>query len=173
MSSRIFVIFLLIFSLKLVAVTVPLRHPVHVSVVNVDISDDGQISFSVKMFKDDFAKIINQINNTSIDFKENMPIQAVKKYVEDYVSENLQISESIDVKKNRYQLESYKINEESIWLYFKISTENKLSKAVGVRNSLMTDLYQDQTNLFILRYMAKEKAYSFNNSDRAFTFVFE
>ena len=173
MSFRIFVIFLLIASCKLSATAVHLMHPVHVSVVNMDISDDGQISFSVKMFTDDFEEIINQINHTSISFKENTSIESIKEFVENYISENLQVLGNLNIEENNYKLMSFKMNEESIWFYFVIHSEKEVSKTVEIRNSLMTDLYTDQINLFILKYKAKEKAYSFNNSDRAFTFVFE
>lgn len=173
MSLRFFVIFLIIASCKLGAAPVLVMHPIHVSIVNMDISDDGQISFSVKLFTDDFESIINQKNNTKIKFSEDTDIELVRKYVESYMFEHLKLNNSHKYDRNDYQLMKMKMNEEAVWFYFKIVSKDQDINSLEIINSLMTDLYQDQTNLFILKYKAKEKAYSYNNSDRAFTFVLE
>ena len=139
----------------------------------MDISDDGQLSFSVKLFTDDFESIINQKNNTNIKFSEDTDLALVREYVESYMFEHLKLMNNHKYIRTDYQLMKMKINEEAVWFYFEIAAKNQAINSLEVLNSLMTDLYQDQTNLFILKYKSKEKAYSYNNSDRAFTFVLE
>jgi len=149
----------------------PLLHPVHVSVVNLNIKEDKTILFSVRLFKDDIEKILNKENKINIKINKEAQLKAIDKYVIAYVYKHFRFQKSLV--KSDYHLESMKISDLVVYFYFKIEKTSKTLKTIKVENSLMTDLYQDQTNLFIMNYKGEDFAYSYNNSDRAFTFVLE
>jgi len=154
--------------------TALLLHPVHISVVNLDVLDNKTLVFSVKLFKDDFARILNKKNHTTIQFDKHTKLKEVQNYVNAYIFENFKI-EGASSKEN-YYLTKMKISDVAVWFYFKIVTQdskNKDYKSLKVTNSLMTDLYQDQVNLFIMNYKGEDLAHRFDNSDISYIFSFE
>ena len=146
-------------------------HPVHISVVNMDVTEDGRILFSVKIFTDDFENAINTENNTNISFTKNMALSSVEEYVTSYISNNLIInSDSINLS-SEYKFVKMEMDTESVWFFFEIENKNYNFGKLIVENTLMCNLFQDQTNLFIISIKGKEEAYRFNNKNRKKSFV--
>jgi hypothetical protein len=137
-------------------------HPVHVSVCNLEFDSKGLI-MSVKIFQDDLLLAIKtdkrkDIDRLEISEEKNLP------FIYNYVRDNIQIG----LKKNEnLELKYYKfeINEDAIWLYYRIEGL-KTGKELYITNTLMLDLYHDQTNLVILNYMGKQNGYRFNYNNR-------
>lgn len=148
-------------------------HPVHISVVNMDVISENKVQFSVKLFTDDFEEIINQINNTKVKFTKDTKIEAINDYVCSYIIKHLQLSKTKLSKKENFHLKSFKIKDEATWFYFDVQVEKKIKNELIIINSLMTDLYQDQTNLLILNKDGKDYAHRFNADNKSFNFVFE
>jgi len=160
-------LFILFFQNNTLAVT--LFHPVHISVVNMDLEEDGSLIFSVKLFVDDFQEILNKKNNTSLEISKEMEIKNLEPYLTAYVFENLQIVSKQELQQKDYSFEKFELKDKEIWLYYKVKVLVK--EDLSINNSLMCDLYQDQTNLFILSYQGKDKAFSFNFKKRSNTFI--
>ena len=133
-------------------------HPIHVSMCNIEITDEQSI-MAVKLFSDDFEKVIK--NKYKDDFVLSMADkEPYRKYISDYVNSNLKLT--LNRKKPINLLYDYsEMNELSIWLYFKIDRLNSESSLI-ISNSLMLDLYEDQTNLLIINYKGKQSGYKFN-----------
>jgi len=148
---------------------VALFHPVHISVVNMDMEEDGSLIFSVKLFVDDFQEILNKKNNISLELNKAMDVEAVEPYLTAYISENLQIVSEQKLQQKDYSFEKFELKDKEIWLYYKVKVLVK--EDLSINNSLMCDLYQDQTNLFILSYQGKDKAFRFNFKKRSNTFI--
>lgn len=152
------------------ATAIVLFHPVHISIVNMDFQSDDSIHFSIKLFTDDFEKILNQNNNTTIKLNTNTDLELVRVYLESYIAEHFAIDFGSQLNPKDYHIVELKFNEDAVWLYFDIDIRSYNFESIKISNSLMTDLYQDQTNLFIMNYKGEDKAYRFNNSDRDYIF---
>jgi len=139
-------------------------HPVHISVTNIDILPKrNKIIFSVRVFINDFNLLINKTNNNHIDLAKQPPLSNIKQFVNTYISNNLIFF--IDNKKNenKISLLRYKINKEgAIWFFFEIPNTNCNFEKISIKNTLLNDLYKDQTNLLILSYNNSQQAYSYN-----------
>ena len=135
-----------------------LLHPIHVSMCNIEITDKQSI-MAIKLFSDDFEKVIE--NKYKDDFVLSMADkEPYRKYISDYVNSNFKLI--VDRKNSIKFLYDYsEMNELSIWLYFKIESLNSES-SLTITNSLMLDLYEDQTNLMIINYKGKQNGYKFN-----------
>jgi len=148
-------------------------HPVHISVTNIDIlPQQKKIIFSVRVFISDFNTAINKKNNTKIDFSKSPQMLVVKQIVSDYINNNLIFYFDKKQNKNRFSLVRYKTNEEgAIWFYFEIPNTNCNFGNISIKNTLLNDLYKDQTNLLILSYKDKQQAYSFNRKNIKYSFL--
>jgi len=151
-------------------------HPVHVSVANLEwVQGESKFTVSFKLFKDDFQYIINSTYDTSIDlFANDAEQQAmeVSEEIGEYVSKHFMLT----VKDNPLLVskpDNVKINDDSIWIYFSLSYEGKDIPAMAtIKNSLMMDLFNDQTNLLILTTPKGVRGFRFNTKNKSTTVKF-
>lgn len=142
-------------------------HPVHASMTNISYSTDKKaFEITVRLYKNDFQKIISKNYDYTLQFEENFPSDSDKFYVTDYVKRHLIF---IAKKKgyNNFQFDSYKVNFEAIWLNFSLPFKKQTNKII-LYNSLFNDLFDDQKNLVIFSYLGNEKGFTFskNNEDK-------
>jgi hypothetical protein len=139
----------------------PVMHPVHVSICNLDLNN-SENTVSVKLFKDDFALVLK--NKYQTDFPmENADDKQNSQYISKYINSCLQI----ELSNNKILNLDYKysqINEDAIWFYFLAEKINKVTK-LSIKNTLMLDLWDDQTNLLIISWQGKENGYRFNRDE--------
>jgi len=155
-------IFISVFSLQNIE-----AHPVHISVTNVDIlPKQHKIIFSVRVFINDFNTIINKKNHTQIDFSKSPLLKDVKLLVSKYIADNLVFYFGEKENKKSPLLLSYKINKDgAVWFYFEIPKTNCNFEKLSIKNTLLTDLYKNQTNLLILSYKDEQQAYRYTKED--------
>ncbi len=139
----------------------PAFHPIHVSVCNIELSGTENM-VSVKLFKDDFALALK--NN----YQKNIPMEKANEktnseIISTYINSCLQI-ESVQGSKLKLIFKTTVINEEAIWVYFQAENLTNASK-LKIKNTLMLDLWDDQTNLVILNWKGKESGYRFNRRE--------
>ena len=140
-------------------------HPVHVSLLNVDLyTGSGDISLTFKFFSDDFQHIILQRYGTDLDIVNQTDpgdqIGTINKYLEKTFS--------LEINGTRIAAWEYDKNEmdhQAIWLFYKGKFEDKL-QTVSVRYESMMDLYEDQTNLVIVTYDDIQNGYRLDNKNR-------
>ncbi len=140
-------------------------HPVHVSLLNVDLNtNSGDISVAFKFFSDDFETIIFQRYGTQLDIKNQTDpgdkIQSINKY----------LNETFKLEINGTRIEGWKydrteMNQQAIWLFYNAGYNGKL-KSVNVTYESMMDLFEDQTNLVIVAYDEVQNGYRLNNKNR-------
>jgi hypothetical protein len=137
-------------------------HPVHVSVTNLDISTEKNTIFiSQKMFTDDFDLLFYHLYEKTIkpmsgkDLSQN-ELALINGYMKDaFVVEsgNNKLPLSF-VRKDQ--------DEQSIWLYYTCPLPSKNISKLVLTNSLLLQLFDDQTNLVIVTYKGKDSGYTFN-----------
>ncbi len=126
-------------------------HPVHVSLTNVEYSKDkNSFQITVKVFKDDFRKIIFKNYDVVIDVKDSLWMNQERETIAKYLSEHLQ-SDAFRKNISTLNIVKKEIDDLSAWYYLEIPAK-KFKKKFEISNSLMLDLYPDQTNLLIFSY---------------------
>jgi len=125
-------------------------HPVHVSLLSVEYSS-GSEAFNVflKVYYDDFILDYKLLEGVYPEFDFSGNKETSRKMIEDYIKDKVQIfagKTKLEGKISDINLEG---NELKMNLLFNIK---KKSKIFTVRNSILTDIYKDQSNLVIFRY---------------------
>ena len=145
------------------------NHPIHVSVTNIDLDPDvGKLELSVKIFADDFQDLI--LHKYSVQLKlvdQELPGEKISS-VNRYIGETLKIE--INGKEiEELKFEKSELNEGAIWLYYSYDHGSRIRK-INVRNTLMNEKFDDQTNLLIVSYNSKQNGYRMNNKSTDLTF---
>jgi hypothetical protein len=130
-------------------------HPIHVSVTNMDIDPGrGTVELSVKIFADDFQDLIFHRYSVQLRLTEQEnpgdKIDAVNRYI----ASALQMEINGKPAEGLQFLES-RLNEGAIWLYYKYNYGGRIN-SLKIRNTLMLEKFDDQTNLLIVAYNDKE-----------------
>lgn len=149
-----------------------LLHPVHVSVASIEyIPEKEEFAVSFKIFIDDFESIIYRKYGVELKLGKEDEWKDQSVYFDKYIIDSF----SFLIDKNRQLVPVYqrkKINEEAIWLYYSYKCRGKI-KSVTIRNSLMMDMFDDQTNLLIMKYFHFEKGYQMRKYNQEVMFQFE
>jgi len=145
-----------------------LFHPVHVSVSTIDIvPETGEISVTIKLFADDFSSIINQKYNTKLKLPEQVDpgqdIYFINRYIDSSFVLMINGKEIAGLQYLRNQMD-----EGSVWLFYRQESGKRI-ESVSLTNSLMCDMYQDQTNLVIITVKEQQNGYRLDNYNRELT----
>jgi hypothetical protein len=127
----------------------------------MDLNENENI-VAIKIFKEDFALALK--NNFQVVVPmENADEKLNSDIITRYVNSCLQI-ELNKSKILKLEYKSSEINEDAIWIYFRMGKiEN--STNLRIKNSLLVDLWDDQTNLLIINWKGNENGYRFNRND--------
>ena len=147
-------------------------HPVHVSLLNVDLDpESGKIEIVFKLFSDDFERIILQKYNVDLDLTSKVDPGEKADAIQKYIDESFELRIN-GTKIDEWEYVGNQINEEAIWLYYKNLWPGKIEK-VSITNEAMMDLYEDQTNLVIVTCRDKQNGYHLDNKNRDISFIIE
>ncbi|MBN1414599.1 MAG: hypothetical protein JW973_05830 [Bacteroidales bacterium] len=145
-------------------------HPVHISYTNVDIdTKTGDIQLIMKFFSDDLCLLFYHLYDHEIMLesdKEMNPgdVDKLSKYLLGAF-----IIRKVDEKPVKFEFIRKEQNEESIWLYFHGKFIWNNPGKILIMNTLLLDVFEDQTNLVLLTAKQTEKGYSFNFLTREMT----
>ena len=147
-------------------------HPVHVSLLNVDLDQKtGKIEIVFKFYSDDFERIIFNKYAIDLDITDKVDpgekIDAINKYID----ESFELSIN-GMKIDKWEYTGNQINEGAIWLYYTNLWPGEMQK-ISITNGVMMDLYEDQTNLVIVNWFDQQNGYRLNNKNREITFILE
>lgn len=132
-------------------VTASSAHSVHVSVTNMDVkADSAYIDFSIRVFFDDFQLLINHLYDTELDFAiRNRLTTREQEAILDYLNGSFQLTTSLDDVLAAEFL-GWKKENETVTFIFRVPVEPEL-EGFNIRNTLMLDIFDDQSNLVILK----------------------
>ena len=142
-------------------------HPVHISMTNIDInSDTRKISIVIKVFSDDFQKIINRNYKINLDINDSVSIFKYRKQISNYITKNLKlIVNNKSLINNKLTFKQTKSNHQATWFYFVINKKVKPQK-ITIINNLLNDLFQDQKNLVFIKYNGIQKSFKLSKNDK-------
>ena len=142
-------------------------HPVHVSYTSIDIAaETGEISLVYKFFTDDLKLLFYHYYERELPFD---PEKDLTSNEVDLISRHLFGSFALkegDDKTVNFNFVRKEQNEESIWLYFNGKFDGEIPDTIGLINTLLLDVFEDQTNLVILTTGSDEKGVRFDYRTR-------
>lgn len=151
--------------LQILTCSLLIFHPVHLSVTNVEYNTSKhEFLIRVRLFVDDFQKILNIKYGQKCDFRKGRS-QLNDKYLKKYLSEHLDfVINGKSVNYSAIHIKDYQVKDITLWvdLWFKYRPE---VKTMQIKNTLMFDLYPDQRNLLIFTYKGEQKAYQFGRAN--------
>lgn len=141
-------------------------HPVHVSMSSLYMDgEEDNLVLSVRMYSDDLALDLYRLYDAEGIYSEIdhlFTFTGSDSYYEKYIGEHLIVysdGKAIDlelVKKEILDLETL--------LYFSADITREKIGRISVVNKILTGMYRDQVNLFILKLDEKEKGVKFTAS---------
>jgi hypothetical protein len=137
-------------------------HPIHVSIVNVDIHNDSSaLTYSVRLFYADFQSLLNARYNTFIDFEHQQRMST-----KDQQSMLIYMNESLNFRYSKEEklipeFKGWQKEDDTVWLFFSIAFQPN-TDVLYIENRLMLDLFNDQKNLMILNINGADTALEFN-----------
>ncbi|MEN8120235.1 MAG: DUF6702 family protein [Bacteroidota bacterium] len=139
-------------------------HPVHVSFTNLEyVKDKKQFQILFKIFADDFDLVLKKKYNVFLNLENGEKPDGYEKIVTKYILEHFKIViDNKDFTESKLKFLHLELKEKAVWLHYIYKFKGQ-SNSFELRNSLMTDLYYDQTNLLIFNYNSFQKAIRFTN----------
>jgi len=138
------------------------NHPLHVSCTSIDISTEKkEASLTFKFYTDDFSLLFFHLYEKTLKPEIDQELTNTQlALINTYMDHSFSIVTGKDtVDLNFLRKEQDDVN---IWLYYKGSLPKNLGRNVFLTNTLLLDLYGDQTNLVIVTQGKAEKGYTFN-----------
>ena len=140
-------------------------HPIHVSVTSVEYSrEENRFFTSFKIFTDDFETILAMKYGVTLKLGTNAELEKQEQYITKYITDSFGFFINGDVRLEP-QFERKTMNEEAVWVYYTYKC-NKDVASIKIRNEIMMDMFDDQTNLLIFKYYDFEKGYRFKKNNR-------
>lgn len=141
-------------------------HPLHFSVTNIDI-EKNEMNIAIKVFQDDFTLALKKYfpqNTLSLNDTSETKKRLVQQYIGDRLF--LKINHAPVKLKNMH----YKLEEISFWIYFTLTLDEE-PQQMTIKNSILADYFNDQTNLVIINHEKKEKGLTFDINTQEKTVV--
>ena len=147
-------------------------HPVHVSLLNVDLNPEtGKIEIVFKLFSDDIERLIMSKYNVELDITGKVDPGEKIEFINSYIDESFELRIN-GTKIDHWKYAGNQINEEAIWLYYNNMWTGKMNE-VSITNTVLMDFFEDQTNMVIVGWSGKQNGYSLNNKKRDITLILQ
>lgn len=175
-GASVFITLLTLFAITAKARTAIIRHPIHVTLTNVDYNaKTHSLEISCKIFMDDFEAIVNRINNVTLRLGTEKEHKDANTYIFSYLKQHLKMSVNGKVL-NGIQFLGKELEVEAVWMYIEIpltGTINGTVQSIHISNTLLLDLYDDQSNLMNLQILGKRRSALFRKGKENSTITFD
>jgi len=149
---------IVIISILLVAGQISLAHPLHVSVLNISI-EEGRIELTMKTFVDDWELAYFHYHGKEVDLK--LQEHHESNWLSQYLNSSLKIKENNAGAFAEVKTDSIWFEDMSVTIEMHIDTD-RTWKSIFIENTLLIDIFPDQSNLTILSYGKKQKGIKFD-----------
>jgi hypothetical protein len=152
--KKIFFIFFLLVSDPIFA---SLPHPFHTSVTEIVFNEKDQLwEVSIRLFQDDLEVGLSAFQGKKFQFLPKLDVDEIlAKFVKTHVG--FQVNRKLQTP---YRYIGFEPQKDVVWIYLEIPTLQEL-KGVYFQNSLLVDVFPDQTNLVHVARLDKKKSYLF------------
>lgn len=150
-----------------------LEHPMHVSITNIEYKQDKKcFDISVKIFTNDLEDAILKKDGKRLMLGQKDEVQNSAEAVCSYILDHFSISvDKKEISKKKMLFKEKKINDGAIWVYYELSGIEKAS-SISIKNSILMDIYSDQTNMVIFSFNDTEKGFMFKSAGEIQTIDF-
>ncbi|WP_293301136.1 DUF6702 family protein [Pedobacter sp. UBA4863] len=121
------------------------KHPFHVS--NTEVSHNSKnksLEITCRIFTDDFENILSKQFKSKVDLYSKSQKKEMSAFVKSYLATNLKLM--VDGKVLRYNYLGFENDHEATNVYLEIGNVTTF-KSLGVANSILYDLFEDQMNI--------------------------
>ncbi len=134
----------------------PVHHPFHVSVVEINHNaTDKSLEISCKLFTDDFEKVLEQNYKTKVDLTNPPNRAAMDTLVKKYIYSHVAIAVDGSVGKMKYI--GFEHESEAVYGYVEIDNIAPFKK-MDITDKLLHDLFNDQINLIHVTVNGKRQS---------------
>lgn len=132
-------------------------HPFHTSVTEIVFNEKDQLwEVSIRLFQDDLEVGLSAFQGKKFQFQAGVDTdELLVKYIKSHVG--FQVNRKLQTP---YRYIGFEPQKDVIWIYLEIPTNQQLN-GVFFQNSLLVDVFPDQTNLVHLARLDKKKSYLF------------
>jgi hypothetical protein len=150
-------LFFLIFLLASHFIFASKNHPFHTSVTEIVFNEKEQLwEVSIRLFQDDLEAGLSAFQGKKFQFQTSVDVDDVlAKYIKSHVG--FQVNMKLQTP---YRYIGFEPQKDVIWVYLEIPTQQQLT-GVYFQNSLLVDVFPDQTNLLHVARLDKKKSYLF------------
>lgn len=121
------------------------KHPFHVSNTEVSFNAKSKsLEITCRIFTDDFENILNKRFKSKIDLYTKSQVKEMNAFVKSYLETNLKFM--VDGKVVKYNYLGFENDHEATNVYLEIGNSPPF-KTLGVDNSILYDLFEDQMNI--------------------------
>jgi hypothetical protein len=132
-------------------------HPFHTSVTELVFNEKDQIwEVSIRLFQDDLEVGLSAFQGKKFQFQANVDAdELLQKYIKTHLG--FQVNRKLQTP---YRYVGFEPQKDVIWVYLEIPTVQEL-KGVYFQNSLLVDVFPDQSNLVHVARLDKKNSYLF------------
>jgi hypothetical protein len=133
-------------------------HPIHLSVSEINYNEkDKALQITSRIFLDDLeASIRNERNNQELDILEPGKGLTTEQLISEYVLKRFSVK--LDGKTQKLNFLGVERDDPAVVCYIEIENIKKF-KTIEVRNEVIMDLYDDQSNLVHVTYKGPVKSF--------------
>jgi len=138
-------------------------HPLHVSLSNIDYNKDKQnIEIAIKLFDDDIEAAIYKDYNIILHLNSENEYFNTDSLINNYINNNFILSFNKSLKqKMKFVKREKKLD--AYWFYFVVEVKDN-TESITIKNTLLTNVYNDQKNLITYKSDNNEKGYIFDKN---------
>lgn len=170
MRSRLFpfaIVFLMLMvqAYHTVAISILSRHDFHSSISEVNFNESSKsFEISLRVFTDDLELALSRQNHKEVKIDKSNKHHSL---IIAYLKEHFFLS---NAKAQKYEMVfvGKELESDVTWLYFEIPVKNL--RNMTLQNSILTEIYDDQTNLVNLTVKKYKKTFVFRRGEVAGTF---
>jgi len=148
-----------------------LFHPFFVSVTEIKHNEKQKdLEISCKLFFNDFENALEKKYNKQLDILKPAEKEIITPLMQDYFKKHIQIN--VNGKPVPLHLIGYEIEEDAVWCYLEAPKVNQVKK-IQVRNDVLFDEHDSQTNMLHLTLKGKRQSTKLDNPTNTATFTFK
>lgn len=133
-------------------------HPIHVSVLNIEYNlKKSTVDMSLKVYTADLELAIAHNYNIALNLGKPNEISSSVAKLQPYMSASLKLTIN-NLENQQIQIKSKENDGEATRLFFSIPVVGKL-KNLLIKDLMLMDVFEDQTNLVIVVLNGKEQGY--------------
>ena len=133
-------------------------HPLHLSITNI-IYENGKLNIQMKSFRDDWEVGYFHYYGKVVDFSD--PSQREIPWFKEYLSASFRIATGKEEPALSIEIESVSLEEDAMTIEMHAVVPES-PNSLYIYNTLLTDIYPDQTNLVIFVFEKRETGIKFD-----------